>query len=255
MTKKQTPEELASIFKNFEGDTSGFEDMDGSTQSVPFLRLLQDGSPLVKKTNPKYVAGLEAGMLINTITNKVYKQPLKFIVGKFERYYIEWGADRSGFKGAHAVELIEGRIGKDLLIDDKFKVLDPKTGNTFSDTYVYYVLFPDYVEDGVCIISLSSSQLKEAKRLNRNLRSTMIPGTTQRALPFFMVWNYEVGPEHNDKGDWYGPKFTLDGFVTQDQLEYVTKERKELPNKPINFALLEEDAGKEKIVDDGTVKF
>jgi len=255
MTKKQTPEELASIFKNFEGDTTGFEDMDGNTQSVPFLRLLQDLSPAVRKKHADYVEGAEAGMIMNTITNRLYTAPLRFVVGKFERYYIEWGVDRSGFKGAHAVDLIEERIGRDLLIDDKLKVVDPKTGNTFSDTYVYYVLLPDYVADGVCIISLSSSQLKEAKRLNRNLRSTMIPGTTQRALPFFMVWNYEVVTQSNDKGEWCGPKFTLNGFVTQDQLEYVAKERKELPNKPINFALLEEDAGKDHVSDDGTVKF
>lgn len=255
MTKRQTPEEMANIFKTFEGDTSGFEDMNGNTQSVPFLRLLQDLSPAVRKKHAEYVEGAEAGMIMNTITNRLYNPPLRIVVGKFERYYIEWGANRTGFKGAHAVELIESRIGKDLLIDENFKVIDPKTGNAFSDTYVYYVLLPDFIDDGVCIISLSSSQLKEAKRLNRNLRSTFIPGTTQRALPFFTIWNYAVVTQSNDKGEWYGPKFTLDSFINQEQLAFIQKERAELPNKPINFALLEEDAGKEKPVDNGPVKY
>ncbi|MCP4229076.1 MAG: hypothetical protein GY771_02875 [bacterium] len=242
MTKKQ--EEMAAMFENYEGSTEGFEDMNGDTQSVPFLRLLQDLSPAVRKKHADYVEGAEAGMLINTATNKLYPTPLKFVVGKFERYYIEWGSERSGFKGAHAVELIEKRIGKDLIMDDGYKVIDPQTNNTFSDTYVYYVLLPDHMEDGVMIMSLSSSQLKEAKRLNRNLRSTMIPNTTRRALPFFMVWNYDIAELSNDKGEWCGPKFVFDAFVTQDVLSYVEDERKELPNKPVNFALLDEDAGK-----------
>lgn len=83
----------------------------------------------------------------------------------------------------------------------------------------------------------------------------MIPGTTQRALPFFTIWNYEAAMQSNDKGEWYGPKFTLHSFINQEQLTFIQKERAELPNKPVNFALLEEDAGKEKLVDDGPVKY
>ncbi len=253
MTKKQ--EDMAKMFESYEGDEGGFEDMNGDTQSVPFLRLLQDLSPAVRKKHADYVEGAEAGMLINTATNKLYPSPLQFVVGKFERYYIEWGADRSGFKGAHAVELIEGRVGADLIMDEGYKIMDPQTGNTFADTYVYYVLLPDHMEDGVMIMSLSSSQLKEAKKLNRNLRSTMIPGTTRRALPFFMVWNYDVAEMSNDKGEWCSPKFVFNSFVSQGVLTYVESERKALPNKPINLALLEEGAGTKPKESNGEVPY
>ncbi len=239
MTKKKTAtaDEMGAMFENYEGDTGGFEDMNGDTQSIPFIRLLQELSPQVRKTKPGYMEDAEVGMLLNTVNNRLYPTPTRFVVGKFERYYIEWKPNRGGFAGVHAVEAIEQRIGRDLIEEDGYKIVDPQTNNTFADTYVYYILLPDYMEDGVCILSLSSSQLKEAKKLNRNLRSTMIPGTTRRALPFFMVWNYEVMEMSNDKGEWIGPKFSLDSFVSQEQLEYVTQERKELPNKPVDFAL------------------
>lgn len=242
MTKK-TSEEINDIFKNYEDDNSGFEDMTSDAQAIPFVRILQALSPQVKKKKTEYVEGAEPGMVFNTINNKIYPTPLRFIVGKFERYYIEWKPNRGGFAGVHAVEAIEKRLGDDLIIDEKFMAFNPATGNEFAETYVYYVVFPDFVEDGVCIFSFSSSQLKEAKKLNRNLRSTMIPGTKKRALPYFTVWNFEVCEMSNDKGEWFGPRFTFDSFVTQEQLEYVSSERKELPNKSVNLALIEQDAG------------
>lgn len=254
-----TATEMNEMFKDYEGSTEGFEDMSQDTQSVPFLRLLQDMSPAVKKKHADYVDGAEPGMLINTATNKLYPLPLKFVVGKFERYYIEWGADRAGFKGAHAVELIDARIGTELIVDDGYKIVDPKTGNSFSDTYVYYVIFPDHIEDGVCILSLSSSQLKEAKKLNRNLRSTMIPNTKKRALPFFMVWSYSVVDMSNDKGAWSSPKFEMDSFVTQELLDHVTSERKTLEHTPVDFNLLEDNSSKSSsfkpVSDDEDVKY
>jgi hypothetical protein len=256
MAKKEaTPEEMNKMFENFEGDTGGFEDMSGDTQSVPFIRMLQELSPQVRKTQDAYMEDAEVGMLLNTINNHLYKTPLRFVVGKFERYYIEWRPNRGGFAGVHSIESVEKRIGDDLISDDGWKIVNPANGNEFMDTYVYYVILPDYLEDGVCIFSLSSSQLKEAKKLNRNLRSTMIPGTTQRALPFFMVWNYEVMEMKNDKGEWVGPKFTLESFVTQEQLSCVTETRKELPNKTIDYNLLEQDAGKSAVAKNGEVPY
>ena len=247
-------EDMAKVFQDYDGDTSGFEDMTADTQSIPFVRLLQDGSPQTKVKKEEYIEGAEEGMLFNTVTNKLYKPPLRFVVGKFEEYYLEWKPNRGGLAGIHDVKAVQARIGGDLIADDGFKIIDPKSGNEFSDTYVYYVLFPDHVEDGVCIFSLSSSQLKEAKKLNRNLRNTLIPGTKQRALPFFMIWNYNVVDKHNDKGDWVGPKFTLDGFVTQDILTYVEEERRELPNKNVDLKLIEQDAGASD-VDTDNVKY
>lgn len=244
MSKKD--EEMKAMFENFEGDKGGFEDMSGDTQSIPFIKLLQALSPQVNKADEEHIEGAEPGMLYNTITNTLYPMPMKFVVGKFERYYIEWKPERGGFNGAHAVELVEKRIGVDLVIDDGYKITNPSNGNEFTDTYVYYVIMPDHMEEGVCVLSMTSSQLKEAKKLNRNLRSTMIPGTAQRALPFFMIWNYEVVGKKNDKGSWFGPKFTLDSFVTQDLLTHVTQERKELPSKPVDFALLEDKTSEVK---------
>ncbi len=241
---KAKVEEVNKMFEDYEGDAGGYEDMTGDTQSVPFIRLLQELSPQCRVKKDEYLEDAKPGMLYNSITDKLYKTPLRFVVGKFERYYLEWKPNRGGLAGIHAVEVVESRIGKDLIADDGFKVVDPSSGNDFADTYVYYVILPDHMEDGVCIFSLSSSSLKEAKKLNRNLRSTMLPNSTRRALPFFMIMNYEVKDMSNDKGEWVGPKFTFKNeWVTQEQLTFVEEERTALPNKNVDLKLLEQDTG------------
>ena len=239
MTKKKEEEATFDHFEEFGKDASGFEGINMDTVSIPFIRLLQNLSPQVKKNKPEFIPEAEPGMLFNTVSEKLYTSPLKIVVGKFERFYIEWKPNRGPFVAAHDVVLVETEMMPQLARDENYKLYNPKTGNIFMDTYIYYVTMPDAMEEGVCIISLSSSGIKEAKKLNRNLISTMIPGTTQRAMPYFMVWNTNVVEMSNDKGDWYGLKFQFDSFVTKPQLEHVVKERKALPNKTTDLALLQ----------------
>jgi hypothetical protein len=242
MTKKN--EANFDHFAEFGKDMSGYEGITLETMSIPFIKIVQDISPQLKKSKPEFIPEAEAGMLFNSVSEKLYSPPLKIVVGKFERYYIEWKANRGPFVAAHTPEEVENKMMMSLARDENYRLYDPKTGNTFADTYIYYILMPENVEEGVCILSMTSSGIKEAKKFNRNLMSTMIPGTTKRALPYFMVWGLEVVEMSNDKGSWYGYKIKFDSFVTQPQLTYVVEERKALPNKTVDLALLEEASGK-----------
>ena len=242
MKKENVSQE--DMFKVFEEDhdASGFEDINNSTKSIPFIRILNDLSPQVKKTKPEYIPEAETGMMVNTVSEQVYESPLRVIIGKFERYYIEWKPNRGSFVAAHLPEDIEGNhLGRKLVRNEKFQLIDSNNGNLFTDTYMYYVVLPEHMHEGVCLLSLSSSGIKEAKKLNRNLTSTIIPGTSKRALPYFMIWNLQAVLMTNDQGDWFGPKFTFDSFVTREQLDCIAKERKELPNKTVALKLLSDD--------------
>jgi len=246
MAKKATKENIEETFAHFEevnDDKSGFEGITLETMSIPFIKILQDLSPQMKKSKPEFIPEAEAGMLINSVSEKLYASPLKVVIGKFERYFIEWKANRGPFVASHLPEDIE--TNAKLMRDENYRLFDPATNNTFSDTYIYYALMPDFIEEGICIISLTSSGIKEAKKLNRNLMSTIIPGTARRALPYFMIWDFNVVEMSNDKGSWYGPKFMFNSFVTQNQLTHVVNERKTIPNKTLDLKMLEEDKGEE----------
>ena len=216
-------------------DGSGFEDATLDTMAVPFLKLLQALSPQLKKSKPEYIEGASEGDIINSITGKNYGRSIRIVVGKFEHMFLEWDIDKRGkLKGVHTPESVNLRT--DLVRDEKNRLVDLNTNSQFSETYTYYVIMPDHLEDGVCIISLSSTALKEGKKLNRMLFNTVIPGTKTKALPFLMIFNVNVVEMSNDSGDWSGLAFTLDQFVSQDVLDCVVEERKQLPNKTVDYS-------------------
>ena len=57
----------------FESDAhKGMEQMGGDDLALPFIRILGDLSPQVKKSKAEYVEGAEPGMLFNTVSKELY---------------------------------------------------------------------------------------------------------------------------------------------------------------------------------------
>lgn len=235
-------------FLNDDG-LGGYGQLNHDVMSFPFLRVIQDLSPQIKETKPEYIEGARPGMVFNTITNHIWDvnkgEPLRFIVGKFERYFIEWKPNRGGFAGAHDPLEIQRMLDSNRLMIDDGRIVDPSNGNVYSDTFVYYVLLPDFMEEGVCLLSLSSSQLKVARKFNRNLMSTTIPGTRQRALPHHMIFKLTTPIVKNDKGEWHSVKIDFDEFVNPTIFLDVTEARKELPEARPDLRALEGSDGGE----------
>jgi hypothetical protein len=218
-------------------DNGGFEQMTFNTQAIPFIRLLQDISPQLKPS--KYIEGAEAGMFFNTVTKQLYAAPLRVIVGKFDRLYLEWHASTRGkLIATHDPAYVEMNPHK-FARDNKGVLRNLETSGVVQETYTYYVVLPDFVEEGICIITLSSTNLKEGKRLNRNLTHSVIPNTNKKALPYFMVWSVDSIPASNEKGDWLAIRFSFDSFITPALLENVVEERKSIPNKTVDYTALE----------------
>jgi len=235
--KKPTAADFSHL--NTAMNAEGFEDANLQTMAVPFLRVLQDLSPQLKPSKPEYIKGAVAGQIVNTVSGKLYDAPLKIVIGKFERIFIEWGTVRGKLMGVHAPEYVETTIAQRLVRNEKNKLVDPTTGHVFEDTYTYYVVMPEHMNDGVCIVSMKSTDIKEAKKLNRNMLHTIIPGTDQRALPYFMVWDLDTAERSNDQGEWFGVTVKFNEFVSQTVLEHVVEEREALPNKTVDYAQLE----------------
>lgn len=233
------------------GDMDGYDGLNLKTMAIPFIRILQALSPQLRKSKPEYIAKAKEGDIVNSINSNIYGKPVRFVVGKFDHLIIEWKPNRGGFVQAHDPATIENSPRYQLCQNQNggYDLIDTETNNIMVETYMYYILLPDYVEDGVCILALQSTQLKEAKKLNRQLMTTFIPGTKQKAAPHFMVFTLDTVEMSNDKGDWMGVNIKFDHFVTPDLLEHVVSERKELPNKPVDYAQLEENTSEAKQVD------
>src|SRR5688572_2790657 len=148
---------------------TGFENTQQQDLGIPFLSILQDGSPQVKKSDPNYaekkIEGAQPGDIINTIANVIlYKQggtPLSFIPCSHERLYVEWTPRERGggmlkmHKNANVVlECTRNDKGQDIL----------KSGNIIVTTsYFYGLLLNESGESTPTIVGLSSTQLKKAR--------------------------------------------------------------------------------------------
>ncbi len=212
----------------------GFEDLNAQTMSIPFIKLAQDLTPEVKKSKDVYIEGLEPGMFFNTATKEILGDKFQFVVLKFERIYIEWLPDRGGFVGYHSPENAEK-----LATDKTFGKWTMANGNALQEYYTYFGIVIGHEKEGPVVLSLTSSAIKQAKNLNR-LMSTHIMDNGQRALPYYLVWDTEALHMEKDGNDWFVPTFKYAGYITEEVYKIVGQERKMLPEKPVDYAQLED---------------
>ena len=211
----------------------GFEDINGSTMAIPFVRILQDLSPQLNKKKPEYIEGAEAGDWLNSTTKEVYGPEINVIVLKFERIYIEWKPNRGGFVSYHTPENAER-----LAVDTTFGNWKTKEGNELTENYVYMILIEGHEAEGIVVLSLSSSAIKVAKEWNR-LMTTHIMSNGQRARPYYLIWKLSSEYKENDKGAWYQPSIKFVRYINQQQYELTGSERKALPSKRVDYAQIE----------------
>jgi hypothetical protein len=106
---------------------------------VPFIILLQDMSPEVKKRDPNYVEGAEAGMYLNRATKQLWAgdaemaertgfPQLEFQHCYFDRQVVEWipRQDGGGFVARHA---LQGTVDDTMKAIGGKQVSDPQDPN------------------------------------------------------------------------------------------------------------------------------
>ena len=154
----------------------GFENVDSSHLSVPFLGVLQDLSPEVNKKRDEYVEGAEPGMMINTVTKEIMKSPVCIVPCATEHMFVEWtprnkggGLVASHEPGSAYVQEVRSLEGQ------KFGKLVTADGNDLIETfYIYALLLSDSsstTSTSPIVISCSSTKIKEYKRLMTKLRT------------------------------------------------------------------------------------
>ena len=105
--------------------------------------------------------------------------------------------------------------------------MDPEESDRISDTRNHYVLVLDGKTGGwrQALISLSSTQIKKSRALMTALASIKVQTQQGMITPptFASMVKVTTVPESNDKGNWFGWKFELDGFVQKADLYAAAK--------------------------------
>lgn len=165
---------------------TGFEDFTQDDVAVPFIAILQKGSPQVEEDNPKQLAGAKASMLINTVSQRLYDGKAGIIVIPVHRTrtFIEWipKDDGGGLVNvfqpdAPEVLAVLKKAGR------KFGKLKINDNNDLVETFNVFVLIvsPDNRTERA-IISMASSQIGGYKRWMSMAQSIQVPSKDDPAV-------------------------------------------------------------------------
>lgn len=217
IAKKETTAVVALSEADLIADAAlGAENITKDDLAVPFLRILQSGSPECKRADGKYIPGAEEGMILNTVSRELFfgDEGVEIIPCYFLRNKMEWTLREDG-GGLVAVHPADAQIST--TADDKGRQIT-EAGTQIVDTANHYVLVlsPNGSIDRA-IVSMSSTQLKKSRTWNsyiQNLTLKLDTGKIIQMPRFSQVYTLTTVPESNDKGSWYGWQWTHTGPVT-----------------------------------------
>jgi hypothetical protein len=209
----------------------GMEGADSETFAIPFIRILQKGSPQCDEDDGAYIEGAKPGMFLDTVSGRLYdgkEKGIDLVPCSFERRILRWGprgGEGGGLKGIYLPEqvdrmqadgLVKELDGRLYVVANKDEVPDPKRSDRLNDTRSHYCLL---MVDGTVsevLIALASTQIKKSRQLMSMLRQVVVNGLNPPT--FANVVHATTVPESNDQGSWHGIRFAQNGFVTDKQV-------------------------------------
>lgn len=203
----------------------GMENTDRESFAIPFLAVIQKTSPQVDKDSDAYIKGVEAGDLLLTSSNEVFKDEdgVDVVFCGYRRVFLRWAPidEGGGFKGEIPVEEIAVLRQKGKLVEEEGRLFFDN-GDIVADTRIHYVMVVR--EDGTftpAVMSLKSTQIKKSKLLMTQIQSYVAKDGHGKAFTppsFGHIFHAETVAESNDKGSWRGWKLTRVGFVEDPEL-------------------------------------
>lgn len=221
-TEEKT-QEVATMDFMYEDSGAGMESADKDSFAIPFLTVLQKISPQCDEAEAEFVEGAKAGMLFNTVTQKLYdgKKGIIFLPCAYQRRFIRWGprgTSEGGFKGEMLPEAAAQLRDSGEVVDREGRLfyplpdgtIDEKKCDHLSDTRNHFGILVEE-ESGEAqqvLLSLGSTQIKKSKMLMSLLNSAKIKGPKGLVTP--PTWANRIllttVQESNDKGSWNGLK-------------------------------------------------
>jgi hypothetical protein len=200
---------------------AGMENTDRDSFAIPFLAIMQKGSPQVDKDTDQYVDGAEVGDLMLTTSQELFKdgEGANIIFCGYRRVFLRWAPRDSGggFKGEMPVEEVAAARAHGTVKDVEGKLF-ADNGDLVRDTRIHYILVES--ESGAwvpAVLSTSSTQIKKSKMVMTQLDTYQAKDGNGKAFnppSFAHVFHAETLAESNDQGNWRGWKFSRVGFVS-----------------------------------------
>ena len=221
---------------------AGMEGTDSSSFAIPFLIVLQKGSPQVDEASGVAMPGAKAGMFLSSVTGRLYDGAttgLQLVPAAYQRRFIRWGArgtDAAGFKGELTREQVDEMRAKGQVkeLDNRLYIpaadgtVNEKKSDRVADVRSHFCVLVH--EDGTyesTLLALGSTQIKKSRTLMSALAAINVRAPDGKAFTpatYNTMVRLTTIPEQNDKGTWYGVKFDIIGPVTDPMVKAAAKQ-------------------------------
>ena len=213
--KKAVEEEVIKTYDYLAEDTkeTGYEDMTSETLAIPWLKIVQKGSPEIDKNKPEYTEGLEVGDMFNSTTKTNYGSVIQVVLLHFERMYTEWKPKRGKFVTNHSIEHAES-----IATDKTFGKWKTENGNDLQECYMYLIMVVGHEDECAMAFGMTSTKIKEAMKLNsvsKLKRYDRGAHAGEHVLRQHQVYTLKTEYTSNEKGSWYAPKFDFYGVIEE----------------------------------------
>jgi len=215
----------------------GQEGTDRDSFAIPFLRVLQKGSPQCDETTSGFMPEARQGMLYNSVTQELYdgKTGLIFLPCVYQRRFLRWGprgGEGQGFKGEIMPEAAAMMRETKVVVEVDGRLYFPMEGGEVNakkcdrlvDTRNHFGLIYD-PDDGLyerVLLSLVSTQIKKSKQMMSIVSAVKVNGKTPP------TWYNKIRitsvPESNDQGSWFGYRFANEGGITSQEVYGAARE-------------------------------
>jgi len=209
---------------------AGTEDFDSDSVAIPFLRILQKGSPQCDEAASGFLEDARPGMFYNSVTNELFdgKEGVVLLPCGFQRRFLRFAPRGDGsLSGVYTPEEVVSLRESGSAVEHEGRLYIPEAGggqinvkrdDRLVDSRSHFCLLLSGDSAEKVVFSLASTQIKKSKQLNAMLSKVRIAGAPPP------TWMNRVKattvPEQNDEGSWHGVKFELDGFI-EDQALYA----------------------------------
>jgi hypothetical protein len=190
---------------------AGFENVQREDLGIPFLSIIQKGSPQFDQDHDDYatkgIPGCGVGDIFNNVSNTVVAKAgaeVAFIPCQFQKVFQEWtprekggGLVKSHMSAAILNECQRNEQGRDIL----------RNGNIIVTTAYFFGLLLIDGERQTAVIGLTSTQLKKSKQwlnMAMSIKLTNAAGAKYTPPLFSHTYMLSTAVESNEKGSWRG---------------------------------------------------
>ena len=195
----------------------GNENVTANERILPRLRLLQQGSPEIKKTRDEYIEGAEEGMWHNSASGEVFES-LYVMNLYFKIEYVifddsSFGAD--GFIGAFESmdEAEDFLAGTDEDTLKRLKGKEPVIRE--SHEHFLMVIGDDGQPAGLVRLDCIKSRIKKSSLWNTQIAEKSRLKTGKQADRFASVWLLTSRNDSNSQGQWHNLKTEYAGHAPE----------------------------------------